>query len=194
MKIFDLYSTEDIKVEDPGLRRYINLDMKLVIKTHGRIRQKFAKMKINVVERLINLIGISGHRGKKHKVMKESSGKFSKNVKVVIKAFNIIEEKTKQNPIQIFIKAIENVAPRDEITVIEYGGARYPQAVDCSPLRRLNIALRNIAHGTCDKAFRKKQNLSEALATEILKAYEASHESHARAKKHEMERQAESAR
>ena len=34
----------------------------------------------------------------------------------------------------IFVKAIENAAPREEITTIEYGGARYPQAVDCSPL------------------------------------------------------------
>ena len=39
-------------------------------------------------------------------------------------------------PLKIFVKAIENSAPREEVISIEYGGARYPQAVDLSPLRR----------------------------------------------------------
>ena len=57
MKIFDLYETKEVKVEDMGLKRVINLDEKLVLKTHGRNVGKFGKAKVNIVERIINLIG-----------------------------------------------------------------------------------------------------------------------------------------
>jgi len=194
MKIFDLFDTEDIKVEDPGLKRYINLDVKIALKSSGRGRQKFGKAKVNIVERLINILRVPGHRGKKQTIMTQATGKYSKGVKTVIEAFRILKEKTKQNPIQVLVKAVENSAPRDEITVIEYGGARYPQAVDCSPSRRLSVALRNIVHGAQDKSFNKRKGLAQALASEIELAYQNSNESHAIAKKHEMEKQADSAR
>lgn len=193
MKIFDLYETKELKVEDLGLKRYINLDEKLMLKTRGKARERFSRTKVNVVERLINLIGVPGHRGKKHKIMTpHASGKYIKNAKIVLQAFSILEKKG--NPIQILVKAIENSAPHDEITVIEYGGARYPQAVDVSPLRRVALALRNIVHGAYDKAFNKKKNIAEALAEEILKASEKSNESFACSKRNESEKQADSAR
>lgn len=195
MKIFDLYETKDVKVEDMSLKRVINLDEKLVLKTRGRNTDKFARVKINVVERLINLLGVPGHRGKKHRVMTNwGSGKFTKNTNVALDALKIVEEKTKTNPIQVLVKAIENASPRDEITVIEYGGARYPQAVDVSPLRRLAISLRNIVHGSYDKAFNKKTTMAEALANEIVLAFQGSTESFAVQKKTETEKQADSAR
>jgi small subunit ribosomal protein S7 len=109
-------------------------------------------------------------------------------------AFKIIENKTGKNPIEILVKAIENSAPRDEITVIEYGGARYPQAVDVSPLRRVNLTLRWMVHGASDKAFNKKKTLTEALAEEIILASEGSGDSFAMRKKNESEKQADSAR
>lgn len=195
MKIFDLYGTKDVKVEDPSLKRYINLDEKLVLRTSGRAREKFAKAKVNVVERLANLIAVPGHRGKKHKIITgHASGKYEKNMKIVLSAFKIIEEKTKENPVQVLVRAIENSAPRDEITVIEYGGARYPQSVDVSPSRRLNLSLRNIVHGAYDKSFNKKTKIQEALANEIMLASEKSMESFAMQKKNESEKQADSAR
>lgn len=195
MKIFDLYSTEEVRVEDPSLKRYLNLDARLVLKTHGRTKEKFSKAKVNIVERLANLIGVPGHRGKKHKIITgRASGKYEKNMKIVLAAFKIIEEKTKQNPIQILVKAIENSSPRDEITVIEYGGARYPQAVDMSPSRRLSVSLRNIVHGAYDKSFNKKTKIQEALAQEIMLASERNMESFAMQKKNESEKQAGSAR
>ncbi len=195
MKIFDIYSTENVKVEDPGLKRYLNLNEKLVLRTVGRARERFAKAKVNIIERLSNLLAVPGHRGKKHKIITgHSSGKYSKNIKIVLKCLKIIEEKTKQNPIQVLVKAIVNAAPRDEVTVIEYGGARYPQAVDISPLRRLNISLRNIVHGAYDKAFNKKTKIEEALASEIIFAAEGKTESFALQKKNESEKQADSAR
>ena len=195
MKIFDLYETKDVKVEDVGLKRYINLDEKLMIKSHGRERDRFSRSKVNLIERLINLLGVPGHRGKKHKIMSHwASGKWTTNATTVLKALKIVEEKTKQNPVQVFVKAIENAAPRDEITTIEYGGARYPQAVDVSPTRRLSLALKNLSHGAYDKAFGKKLSMADALANEIIAASESSSEAFAIQKKNETEKMADSAR
>jgi len=194
MKIFDLYSVEDVKSEDPGLRRYINLNSKLVLKTRGRERKRFSQAKVNIVERLINMLQVPGHRGKKHKIINLAAGKYTKQLNTVLGAFKRIQEKSQQNPIQIFVKALENAASRDEITVIEYGGARYPQAVDMSPLRRLNVALHNIVHGAYDKSFNKKKKISETLADEILASAQGSNESFSLSKKNETEKQADSAR
>ena len=193
MKVFEIFDTSEVKVEDPSLRKYINLEAKLIQK--GREREKFGRTKINVIERIINLLCVPGHRGKKHKIMTgHASGKFSKNANVVIAALKIVQQKTNSNPIQVLVTALENSAPGDEVTTIEYGGARYPQAVDVSPMRRLNIALRNLVHGAQDKAFGKKKKIHETLAEEIILASQKSSESLAIAKRNESEKQADSAR
>jgi len=194
-KIFDLYDLSEIKVEDEGLKSAINLQPKLILKTQGRNFQKFGQAKTNVVERLMNKLSVAGHRGKKHKIIfGRSTGKYSKNMKIVLDAFKLVEKKTGKNPVEVFVKAIENSAPRDEITVIEYGGARYPQAVDVSPLRRVSLALKHIVHGASDKAFNKKKNIVQGLADEIVMAFEDNQESFAIKKKRESEAQADSAR
>ena len=123
-----------------------------------------------------------------------SSGKYNKNMKAVLAAFKIIEEKTKLNPVQVLVSAVEKSSPREEVTTIEYGGAKYPQAVDCSPIRRVNITLRLIVHGAFDKSFGKKTKIEEALANEIILASQGAADSAAMAKKNEMEKQANSAR
>jgi len=195
MKIFDLYECDDFVVNDPGLKRVINLKSRTVLKSHGRIKGKFASTKINVVERLANLVGVPGHRSKKHKIMnKKCSGKFNTNMRTVLDAFKVIAEKTKENPVQVLVKAIEKASPREEVTTIEYGGAKYPQAVDTSPTRRVSLTLRLIAHGACDKAFGKKTKIVDALANEIILASQESNESAAVSKKNELEKQANSAR
>jgi small subunit ribosomal protein S7 len=194
MKLFDMFELTGIEVKDPGLKRYINLEPKLIVKSHGRTREKFTRSKVNIVEKLVNELAVPGHRGKKHKIITRVAGKHTRETKVVIETFKIIEKQTKQNPVQILVRAIENSSPRDEVTAIEYGGARYPQAVDISPTRRLSLSLRNIVHGAHDKAFNKKKKIQEALAEELMKAAEASNESFAVTKKNEMEKQADSAR
>ena len=194
-KIFDLYDTSEIEVKEPGLKSAINLEPKLVLKSQGRNVVKFGQAKVNIVERLMNKLAVAGHRGKKHKIeLGHTTGKYTKNMKIVLDAFKIIETKTKQNPVAVFVQAIENAAPRDEITVIEYGGARYPQAVDVSPLRRVNLALKHIIHGASDKAFNKKKTIVQSLAEEIIMASEGNGESFAMRKKNEAEKQADSAR
>jgi len=194
-KIFDLWDVSEVKIEDFGLKRYVNFDAKLVLKSHGRAREKFGKAKVNIIERLINELTVSGHRGKKHKIItKWSTGKFSQKAKIVIEAFKMIENELKQNPVAVLVRAIENSAPKDEITVIEYGGARYPQSVDTSPTRRVGLALRNIVHGASDKAFNKKTAIAGALAREIILASNNSNDSFACSKRNELEKQANSAR
>jgi len=194
-KIFDLYTAEEVAVNDFGLKRVISVEPKLVLKSKGRMNKKYGKTKMNVVERLINLMGVPGHRGKKHKIMtSHSSGKYSRNAKIIIDAFHIIHQKTNQNPVQVLVKAIENAAPRDGTTTIEYGGAKYPQAVDFSPIKRIALALRNMAHGAQDKAFGKKTPMSQALANELILASQNSNDSTGVQKRNEMEKQADSAR
>ena len=194
-KLFDLYDTSGIEIKDLGLKSVINIQPKLILKSYGRNVGKFGQVKVNVVERLMNRVGVAGHRGKKHKIeLGHATGKYSKNMKIVLEAFKIIEKRTGKNPVEVLVKAVENSAPRDEITVIEYGGARYPQAVDVSPLRRVNISLKWIVHGGSDKAFGKKKNISEGLADEIILASESNGDSFAYRKKNEAEKQADSAR
>jgi len=195
MKIFDLYETKEVQVQDLGLKKYLNLNERLVLKSHGRHVEKFGKTNVNIIERLACLLGVPGHRGKKHKIQTSwSSGKYIQNMKNVLEALKLIEQKTKANPIQILVKAIENSAPSDEVTTIEYGGARYPQSVDVSPLRRLNLAIRNLVHGAYDKSFNKNKKIFEAFTEEIIKASENSNESFAVQKRIEAEKQADSAR
>jgi small subunit ribosomal protein S7 len=194
MKIFDIFEVDKVEVKDPALKKYINLEPRLIIKSHGRARERFSKSRVNIIEKLISELAVPGHRGKKHKIITRVTGKYTQGAKVVIAAFKIIEEKTKENPIQVFIKALENASPRDEVTSIEYGGARYPQAVDVSPVRRLSLSIRNMVHGAHDKSFNKKKKIYETLAEEIINAAQNSNESFSVTKKIETEKQANSAR
>ncbi len=196
-KIFGAWTTKDVSVEDPGLRRYISLDPVLVPRSSGRnANQRFSKSKSHIVERLMNKLMVPGHKGKKHhRTSGHMTGKAINVYNSVKKCFEIIEHNLKQNPVGVFVKALENASPREEITTIEYGGARYPQAVDCAPQRRIDIALRQFTQGAYNKSFGSKKSLSQALADEILAAYRAEQAgSQAIAKKLELERQAASSR
>jgi len=195
MKIFGLFDISEVRVQDPGMKKVINLNAKLMLKSHGRIKWDPTRAKVNVVERLINLLQVPGSRGKKHKIITGwITGKQTRCAGIVIDAFKIIEKKTGENPLKIFVKAIENAAPRDEVTSIEYGGAKYPQAVDVSPRRRLNLVLRYFVNGAYDKAFNKKANIVETLAKEIMLAADGSGESYAISKRNDAEKQADAAR
>jgi len=196
IKLFDKWDISNVMVQDPGIRDYVNLKQMIVIKSCGRHTDvRFHRNKTPVIERLMNKILVTGHKGKIHKV---SSGHFSgKGIhayNLVKKAFMIIEQKTKKNPVEVFIKALENSSPREEITTIEYGGARYPQAVECAPQRRIDMALRYLTQGAYHASFRHKVKIEEALANEIILAYNMDNKSNALAKKLEIERQSDSSR
>jgi len=194
-KVFDLYDMKEVKIGDRALEPYINIDEKIIVKFHGRNFWKFDKYKAHVLERLANRVGVPGHVGKKHKIITSwASGKYNNNMKIVFDALNIIYNKKKENPVQVFIKAIENASPRDEVTTIEYGGARYPQAVDVSPARRVNLVIRWIVQGSYQRCFGKKKKMSESLANEIMLASDSNMESYSMGKKNESEKQADAAR
>ncbi len=195
-KLFNKWDASSVVVNDLGLKKYVCITPVLVPRSFGRnANQRFGKNKVNIVERLMNKLMVSGHRGKKHyRTTSHTTGKVGNVYNAVQDCFKIIEEQTKNNPIQVFVKALENAAPREEITTIEYGGARYPQAVDCAPQRRIDIALRQFAQGAHNKSFGKKNKLSQALADEIMKAFAVDQNSQAINKKLELERQASSSR
>ena len=194
-KIFDRYDISSVTVKDVALKPYINIDSRLLLKSQGRNLEKFGKARVNIIERLANRIAVPGHVGKKHRIITSwGSGKYNKNMGTVMKAFEIIERKTKKNPIQVLVDAVENGSPKDEITVIEHAGARYPQAVDTSPMRRVDLALRWMVQGSYQRCFGKKKKMAESLADEIIKAAEGNMESYSMSKKNEAEKSADSAR
>lgn len=196
LKAFNKWSTQGIEVKDPGLKGYITLEPKIVPKTGATYaKQRFYKSKIFIVERLINKVMVPGHKGKKHfKSSGRNTGKANTAFKLVEEALDIVESRTKKNPVEVLVKAIENAAPREEIITIEYGGARYPKAVECGPQRRVDIALKNMAQGAYIRSFGKKKSSAQALAEEIIEAYEFMSTSTAIAKKRDIERQADSSR
>ena len=196
IKAFNIWSMEGIKVEDFGLQSYITLQPRIVPKTGARYAQKrFYKSKIFIVERLINKLMVPGHKGKKHfKTSYRMTGKAQTTYNIVEEAFKQIEKVTKENPIKVFVKALENAAQREEIVTIEYGGARYPKAVECAPQRRVDLALKHMTQGAYHRTFNTKKSIVNSLAEEIINAYRLSNTSHAIAKKLEIERQADASR
>lgn len=196
IKLFNRWSTSGIVVGDLGIKEYINLEPVFVPRTGGRnVKIRFHKSKNSIIERMINKLMVPGHRGKKHRLTSyRATGKAQNAYRIMEKCLEIIEEKTKQNPIAIFVRALENAAPREEITTIEYGGAKYPQSVDIGPQRRVDIALRMFAQGAYVKTFHGKKRAEEYLADEILNAYNFDQKSVAISKKLELERQADSSR
>src|SRR3989338_7568192 len=196
IKAFNRWDVSDIKVEDMGLQSYINLQPKIVPKTGARYAgSRFHKSRTFIVERLINKLMIPGHKGRKHyKTSYNMTGKAQTAYAIIEEAFKQIEKTTKENPIKVFVKALENAAQREEIITIEYGGARYPKAVECSPQRRVDLALRHMTQGAYHRTFNTKKSIVSSLAEEIISAYRLSSASNAISKKLEIERQADSSR
>ena len=196
LKTFGKWSMQGIKVNDPGLADFIALKPVFVPRTGAHYaKQKFYKSKTPIVERLINKLMVAGHKGKKHRITSYTlSGKAMRCYDIVKRALSAIEEKTKQNPIEVFVRAVENAAPREEIVSIEYGGARYPKAVECAPQRRVDVALRYMVQGAYSKAFNSKRSITETLADEILNAANLNSASNAISRKLDIERQADTSR
>ncbi len=178
------YDLGSVKVDDQGLARYINLDTENFYRGAVFANRMFAKAKIPIVERLINNI----MRTEKYQ------GKKTKAYKTVRDAFDIIEKKMKKNPMQILIDAIQNAAPKEEATRLRFGGILVPKAVDTSPQRRLDIALRNISQGSVKASHKNKKRIEACLADELMKAASNDVTSFSVSKKNELERVAKSAR
>jgi small subunit ribosomal protein S7 len=179
IKVFDKWSVEDIEVGDPGLEKYLSARPILFPHSGGRHEHKrFRKSALNIVERLVNNMMRPGRVG----------GKKTKAVGIVRNAMEIINLKTGKNPVEIFVRALVNTAPAEDVTRIAYGGIVYPISVDISPQRRIDIALRFMTNGARQAAFSNPRSIDECLAEEILYAAQRDNRSFAVRKRDEMER------
>jgi len=197
--VFGKWSSEEVKIEDVGLAKYISFEDKIIPHTFGKnTRKRFAKGSLNIVERLINKIMRSG-QGKrklsgKYIRGRKSCGKKMQAMGIVEDAFQIIENETKQNPLQVLAKAIENSAPREDITRIKKGGIAYTISVDVAPLKRIDESLKNIALAAFSSSFNKKVAASQTLAKELILASKNDSSSFSVKRKDEVERIAISSR
>ena len=183
--VFGRYDPSEVEIGDPAFQNYISLEPRCIPHTRGfYANTPFGKEKVFIVERLIN------------KVMRKhyNTGKKIQAYNIVKEAFEIIEKKTKKNPLQVLVDALINSGPREGIVRLKYGGIAVPKSVDISSLRRLNIALRNICEGARRASFKSKRSISACLADEIISAAKNDSKSFAVSKKEEIERVAKSAR
>jgi small subunit ribosomal protein S7 len=185
IKLFGKWSFEGIQVEDPGLKQYISVKPVSVPHSMGRHEHgKFHKAKISIVERLINNLMRPGN----------SAGKKTRAINLVKNALEIIHLRTGENPIQVLVTAVENTSPGEDTTRISYGGIAYHMAVDISPQRRVDLALRFLSEGARKQSFGNPKPLDEYLAEELELAAKKDVKSYAVKKRNEMERIARSSR
>ena len=101
-----------------------------------------------------------------NRVMKK--GKKSTARRVVYDAFDIIEERTNQNPLEVFENAISNVGPVLEVKPRRVGGATYQVPMEVRQTRRNALAIRWIINFA---EARSGKTMSDKLAAELLDAY-----------------------
>ncbi|MGI0141508.1 MAG: 30S ribosomal protein S7 [Candidatus Micrarchaeales archaeon] len=192
--LFEKYSYKDVMVNDLSLANYVNL----VPKSYPNIYGRKNKGNINIVERLMNKLmrGGTGHKVGGHVIRTEGQlqGKKLKVMHIVEDAFDIIAKNTKKNPLQVYVNALERAAPIEDTTRVRYGGISYNVAVDISSIRRVNVAVNNLAFSAVIGAFKNRRTLADALANELILASNNDPTSYAIKKRTESERMARSAR
>ena len=185
IKLFGEWSFEGIDVRDIGLKRYLNLEPVWLPHSGGRHEaRKFRKSRLNIVERFINSLIKPGSSG----------GEKSRITNSVKTAFKIINLKTGRNPVEVLVRAVENVSPNEDTTRIGYGGVVYRLAVDISPQRRIDIALRFIMRGIKEQTFGNRKTLEEIVADQLIGAANNESNNFAIRRKQEVERIALSSR
>ncbi len=106
-----------------------------------------------LVTRLINKIMIDGKRGVAQTIL--------------YNAFDIVEEKTGRQPMEVFEQALENIMPLLELKVRRVGGANYQVPVEVSAERRLTLGLRWLVNYS---RLRSEKTMEMRLANEIIDA------------------------
>uniref|UniRef100_A0A8C9EDH7 Small ribosomal subunit protein uS7 n=1 Tax=Phocoena sinus TaxID=42100 RepID=A0A8C9EDH7_PHOSS len=208
IKLFGKWSTDDVQINDISLqvatvfvrrwflpqREYHIPQDYIAVKekyakylphSAGRYAAKrFRKAQCPIVERLTNSMMMHGR----------NNGKKLMTVRIVKHAFEIIHLLTGENPLQVLVNAIINSGPREDSTRIGRAGTVRRQAVDVSPLRRVNQAIWLLCTGAREAAFRNIKTIAECLADELINAAKGSSNSYAIKKKDELERVAKSNR
>jgi small subunit ribosomal protein S7 len=183
--LFNQWDMSEVQINDPALVRYINLHSMIVPHSCGKFtRQEFNKANMLIVERLIN------------RLMKSSknTGKKTLAIRIVTDAFNIINKKTKKNPVQVLVEAVTNTGQREETVRLKYGGINVPKSVDTAPLRRVNTSMFFISEAVYKSSQKSKKSASAALADELIAASKGDVKTYSVNKKEERERIAKSAR
>jgi small subunit ribosomal protein S7 len=94
-------------------------------------------------------------------------GKKSTSARIVYDAFDIMEERTHKNPLEVFQQAVDNATPALEVRARRVGGATYQIPVEVRPERRTSLAIRWLIQAS--KA-RKGRPMAERLADELMDA------------------------
>ncbi|HUU76256.1 MAG TPA: 30S ribosomal protein S7 [Methanoregulaceae archaeon] len=183
--LFNKWDLGEVQITDPGLVRYISLNPVIVPHSTGKFtRQEFNKANMLIVERLINrLMQTEVNTGNKQLA-----------IRIVKDSFDIINKKTKKNPVQVLVEAIANTGPREETVRLKYGGINVPKSVDTAPLRRVNTSLVFISSAVLKAAHKSKKSVSVCLADELIAASKGDVKAYSVNKKEERERIAKSAR
>ncbi len=94
-------------------------------------------------------------------------GKKSVATRIVYDAFDLIEARTNQNPVEVFEQAVRNVSPVLEVKPRRVGGATYQVPVEVPPDRRISLAMRWLLAAARD---RQGKSMAEKLAAELIDA------------------------
>merc|ERR1711963_404138 len=188
VRLFNKWACDEVNVSDMSLQDYIAVkekSAKYLPHSAGRYAAKrFRKAQCPIVERLVNSLMMHGR----------NNGKKLMTVRIVKHSFEIIHLLTGENPLQVLVNAIINSGPREDSTRIGRAGTVRRQAVDVSPLRRVNQAIWLCCTGAREASFRNIKSIAECLADELINAAKGSSNSYAIKKKDELERVAKSNR
>ena len=86
---------------------------------------------------------------------------------IVYQAFNVVEQRTKQEPLEVFRKALSNAAPVVEVRSRRIGGATYQVPVEVREERRIALAIRWLKQYASD---RRDKTMALRLAAELIAA------------------------
>ena len=118
-----------------------------------------------------------------------NTGKKVKAIRIVRHAFEIVHLLTGRNPLEVFISAVQLAGPREDSTRIGTGGVVRKQAVDVSPMRRVNLAIYLITQGAREHSHKSQKSIAECLADEIINSEKGNvQSSYALKKKEEIEK------
>ena len=96
-------------------------------------------------------------------------GKKSTAEHIVYGAFKVIESKTRNDPLAMFRRALDNVRPRVEVKSRRVGGATYQVPVEGRPVRRVALAMRWLKESARKRG---EKSMSQRLANELIEAAE----------------------
>ncbi len=95
-------------------------------------------------------------------------GKKSVSMRIIYEAFDTLKAKTEKDPLEVFLKALDNVKPMVEVKSRRVGGATYQVPIEIRDSRREALAMRWVIAAARSKSGR---GMGERLASELLDAY-----------------------